>query len=87
MESTRTETARELKVLEQLVVNETQLPIDRKWCRQILEIWNCWLHVKANLQLRRMVGVGYHGGGQGLDLRDENLSRFNGTEEQQGTEQ
>lgn len=86
MERARTETAREFKVLEQLIVNEAQLPIDWKWRRQILKVWNRWLHIKANLQLWRMIRISNHGCRQGLDLRDENLSRFNGAAEEEHRE-
>mmetsp|Transcript_315 Transcript_315/g.670 ORF Transcript_315/g.670 Transcript_315/m.670 type:complete len:268 (-) Transcript_315:79-882(-) len=93
VEGSGAKTARKDKGLEELVVQKPQLPVD--WQRllakglkvTLLEVGQLaargrdFFHVKADLELGRLVGIGNNVRGQCLDLRNQNGSRGHDLEE------
>ena len=76
MECSWTESAWVLKVLEELVVDETQSPIRRQRRGVICNVGNWRIHIESDLQFGRLIRVGNDCRRNDFDLWNQNLSRF-----------
>ena len=75
VESCRAKTAGEGKGFEELVMEESKLPINWEWGFRIIKVGAVGLHVEPNFQFRRLVRIWNHCRGQSFNLRNHNLAR------------